>query len=587
MDVAVETTRWKLDELLAEPVEESLEAALAELEARVAAFEAGREHLSDDIDDDAFLEMVRQQEVVADLAGRLSAYGALWFTEDTQNRAALNLQGRLAETLTAMQNRMLFFNLWFKDLSDETAARLIAACPDYRYYLERERAFRPHTLSESEEQIINLKDANGIEAMMGLWDMITNRFTFELEIAGDTQTLTRDEMVGYFRHPDPAVRAATYQELFRVYEENSTLLAQIYNHRARDWRNETQLRDFEQPISYRNLANDLPDDVVDTLLDVCRRNSTVFQRYFKLKAGWLGVDKLRRYDIYAPLATADKTFPYGAAVETVLDSFDSFSPEVARLAQRVFDEQHIDSQVRHGKRGGAFCYSATPELTPWVMVNYSGKARDVGTLAHELGHAIHGMLASDNSPLNFHATLPLAETASTFSELVLTNRLLAQESDPAVKRDILAAAIDDAYATVQRQSYFTMFEREAHRLIAGGATVDEVSEAYMDNLRDQFGDALELSDDFRLEWVSIPHFYHVPFYTYAYSFGQLLVLALYRRYQEEGQSFIPGYVKLLSYGGSEAPVTALEEAGVDIASPAFWQGGYDVLSDMISELESL
>ncbi len=587
MDVAVETTRWKLDELLADPVEESLETALAELETRVAAFEAGREQLTDEIDNDLFLEMVRQQEVIADLAGRLSAYGSLWFTEDTQNRAALNLQGRLAETLTGMQNRMLFFSLWFKELSDETAARLIGACPDYRYYLERERAFRPHTLSESEEQIINLKDDNGIEAMMGLWDMITNRFSFELELDGETRTLTRDEMVGYYRHPDPAVRAATYQELFRVYEENSTLLAQIYNHRVRDWRNETRLRDFEQPISYRNLANDLPDTVVDTLLDVCRQNSTVFQRYFKLKAGWLGVEKLRRYDIYAPLDTADKVFPYGDAVETVLDSFDSFSPEVARLAQRVFDEQHIDSQVRSGKRGGAFCYAATPDLTPWVMVNYSGKARDVATLAHELGHAIHGMLASVHSPLNFHATLPLAETASTFSEMVLTNRLLSQESDPAVKRDILAAAIDDAYATVQRQSFFTMFEREAHRLIGDGATVEQVSEAYMDNLRDQFGDALELSDDFRLEWVSIPHFYHVPFYTYAYSFGQLLVLALYRRYQEEGQAFIPGYIKLLSYGGSEAPVTALEEAGVDIASPAFWQGGYDVLSDMITELESL
>lgn len=587
MDYPTEPSRWKLDDLISAPVEHSLSIALAELETLVTAFEADRSALTDDIPTAHFFELLRRLEVITDLAGRLGAYAQLWFTEDTQNKAALNLRDRLQEALTDAGNRTLFFSLWLKEIPDETAERLIAAAGPYRYYLETERKFRPHTLRESEEQIVNLKDANGIDAMMGLYDMITNAFSFEVTVDGETRTLTRDQMASLYRHPSADVRAAVYQELYRVYAANSTLLAQIYNHRVRDWKNDGDLRHYDEPIAHRNLANDLPDAVVDTLLDVCRANNGVFQRYFKLKAGWLGMDKLRRYDIYAPLAQADKTFPYGQAIETVLASLNEFSPGVAELAERVFAAEHIDAQVRPGKRGGAFCYAVSPELAPWVMLNYDDTARDVATMAHELGHAIHGLLAAGNSPLLFHSTLPLAETASVFSERLLTDRLLRTETDPAVRRDLLAAAIDDAYSTVQRQAYFTIFEQQAHRLIAEGATVDELCVAYMDCLRDQFGDSLELADEFQWEWVSIPHIYHWPFYTYAYSFGQLLVLALYRQYQQEGEPFVPKFLKLLSYGGSEAPVTVLTEAGFDITSPEFWQGGYDVLNEMITELEHL
>ncbi len=587
MTITLEPTRWQLNDLIAEPTEQSLEAMSADLAQKVSALEAARPLLTDDIATDVFHDILRQYEVIVDLSGRLGAYAQLWFSEDTQNKAALNLRDRLDELLTDAGNRTLFFSLWLKEVPDDTADRLIAAAGEYRYFLELERQMRPHTLSETEEQIINLKDANGIDAMMGLYDMITSSWSFELTVDGDVRTLTRDQMGSYYRHPSPDVRAATYQELYRVYGDNSTLLAQIYNHRVRDWKNETDLRRFDQPIAYRNLANDLPDVVVDTLLQVCRDNNGVFQRYFKLKAGWIGVDKLRRYDIYAPLTHADKQFPYGDAVAMVLDSFSQFSPEVARMAAQVFESDHVDAEIRPGKRGGAFCYSVSPGLEPWVMLNYDGQARDVATMAHEMGHAIHGMLAADHSPLMFRSSLPLAETASVFSEMMLTDRLLKNEPDPAVRRDLLAAALDDAYATVQRQAYISIFEREAHRMIADGATVDELSAAYMDNLRDQFGDSVTLSDEFQWEWISIPHIFHAPFYTYAYSFGQLLVLALYRQYQHEGDAFVPKYLKLLSYGGSEAPATVLTEAGFDIASPAFWQGGYDVLSELITELEQL
>lgn len=579
--------RWSLQDLLPDPVEESLEATLADLEARVVAFENQRDSLTDDITTDQFFDLLHQYETIIDIMHRTAAYGELWFSEDTQNKAALNLRDRIRNALTDADNRVLFFSLWLKEMSDETAERLLAVAGEYRYFLEAERRFKPHTLKESEEQIINLKDSEGIEAMMTLYEMITSNFKFSLTVDGETRTLSRDQLTSYYRHPSPDVRAATYQELYRVFDENSTLLAQMYNHRVRDWKNEGTLRKYEQPISYRNLANDLPDQVVDTLLDVCRQNSDVFQRYFRLKAGWIGMEQLRRYDIYAPLTSSDKEFAYGDAVEMVLDSFEHFSPQVAAMAQRVFTADHIDAEIRPGKRGGAFCYTATPALTPWVLLNYSGKAREVATMAHELGHAVHSMLASGHSTLTHHPPLPLAETASVFAEMMLTDRLLKEESDPVVRRDLLAAAIDDAYASVQRQAYFTIFERDAHRMVNAGASVDNLCAAYWENLQEQFGTALELSEEFQWEWISIPHIYRVPFYTYAYSFGQLLVLALYRQYQQEGDPFVPRYLKLLSYGGSEAPVKILEEAGFDITSPEFWQGGYDVLTNMITTLEEL
>ena len=237
--------------------------------------------------------------------------------------------------------------------------------------------------------------------------------------------------------------------------------------------------------------------------------------------------------------------------------------------------------------GGAFCASPLPGLAPWVLVNYNGKANDVATLAHELGHAVHALMASEHSVLTFHSSLPMAETASVFSEMLLLERLLGEETDPALRRDILARFVDDSYATVMRQAYFVLFEREAHALIEEGRTTDYLSKQYLSNLQEQFGDAVELSDEFRWEWVSIPHIYQTPFYVYAYTFGQLLVLSLYQQYKVEGDAFKPRYLKILSAGGSDAPERILTEAGIDIRSADFWQGGFDVLADLVDQLETI
>jgi oligoendopeptidase F len=297
--------------------------------------------------------------------------------------------------------------------------------------------------------------------------------------------------------------------------------------------------------------------------------------------------KLRRYDIYAPVARSKKTYEFNQAAEMVLESFNAFDPTVANLARRVFDEDRLDSEIRKGKNSGAFCASVNPEMTPWVLVNYQGTAREVATLAHELGHAIHSMLASHHSTFTFQSSLPLAETASTFGEMMLTEKLLAEETDESVRRDILFKQMDDAYATIIRQSYFALFEEQVHEMVQKNASVDEICAAYLENLKEQFGDSLELSDEFKWEWVGIPHIYHVPFYVYAYAFGQLLVFSLYQQYKAEGESFKPRYLKILSAGGSEAPDKILNEAGVNIRDPKFWQGGFDVLDGLVKQLEKL
>jgi oligoendopeptidase F len=450
------------------------------------------------------------------------------------------------------------------------------------------RHFKPHTLSEPEEKVINTKNVTGNNALVTLYNSITNRYTFKIEVDGKIQELTRGELMMYARESDPALREQVYKELYRVYGADGPILGQMYQTLARDWRNEhVEMRHFASPISARNLGNDLPDEVIETLLKVAAKNTDVFQRFFKLKAKLLGMKKLRRYDIYAPIAKSDKRYEYSKSAEKVFESFREFDPRFETLAKRVFDEDHLDAEVRKGKQSGAFCDTVSPKLTPWVLLNFQGKSDDVSTMAHELGHAIHSMLSEQHSIFTQHACLPLAETASTFGEMMLVDRLLAEETDEGVKRDMLFRQVDDAYATIQRQVFFALFEKQAHQMVLDGASVDEMCDAYLKNLKEQFGNAVEVSDEFKWEWVSIPHIYHTPFYVYAYAFGQLLVFALYKQFKKEGESFKPKYIKMLSTGGSEAPVKVLLDAGMDVRNAEFWQGGFDVIKGLVDQLEKI
>lgn len=587
---------WDLSELLPAPTEEVIARRFAELESALQAFESLRASLNAGMEPQQLVAILRRYEAVLELTSVLSNYGSLWFYSDTGNQDAITFRNRASQAVTAANNRILFFRLWWKGLSDEEAQALLPAAPpatepqalDYRHFLLELRRLSPYTLDEKSEQIINIKDDNGIGAVMTLYSMLTNRLEFTLEVDGETTRLTRDALAGYAHSTRPELRAAAYRELYRVFAEEATILGQIYVNVVRDWHEEAVgLRGYPSAIAVRNTDNDIPDRAVDVLLEVARANAPIFQRYFRLKAGWLGLDRLRRYDIYAPLATSERKIPYEEAVRSVLETFGEFDARFAGMAERVLAENHLDGEIRKGKRAGAFCATVLPRLTPWVLVNYTGRVRDVTTLAHELGHAVHSMLAENHSILTQHASLPLAETASVFAEMLITDRLLREEPDPLARRDLLASAVDDVYATVLRQSYFVLFELEAHQAILAGRSLEDLNEIYLAKLAEQFGDSVLVAPEFRYEWLSIPHIYQTPFYCYAYSFGQLLVLALYRRYQEQGAAFKPGYLELLGYGGSARPEAILAEVGIDMTDRRFWQGGFDLVRQRIDELEAI
>lgn len=583
-----EPQRWTLEGLLPEIGSDAYEDYVADINRRLDAFEAVREDLAGDMDESDFVHILERYEDLHAEMARLVAYSYLWFSEDTSDQEALTFRAQIREFVADADNRTLFFSLWWKSLDAEAAERLMAVSGDLRYFLESLRRFKPYTLSELVEQTINVKDTNGIGAVLTIYDMITTGFTYHLTVEGEEKELTRGELLSYVFSPRPELREAAYQELYRIFGQNADVLAQIYMARVRDWYQENvKLRGHPQPISVRNLDNDIPDEVVDTLLEVIRENIGLFQRYFRFKAQQLDVDCLRRYDIYAPLVDIETEYSFDEAVRMVDDAYRSFSPALADAAMSILKARHLDAEVRARKMGGAYCYSVLPGLEPWVLVNFTGKINDVSTLAHELGHGVHGLMAAEHSPLTFHSALPMAETASVFGEMLLIDKLLGEESDE-VRRSLLNSFMADAYATIVRQAYFVLFEKQAHRMIREGTTSDKLQEAYLNNLREQFGDAVEISDDFRLEWLAIPHIYKTPFYCYAYAFGNLLVLSFYRKYKEIGlEDFVPQYLRILSYGGSASPEHIIGEAGFDMASPEFWRGGFEVLEEMLDELEAL
>ncbi|MFQ5944087.1 MAG: M3 family oligoendopeptidase [Anaerolineales bacterium] len=580
--------KWSLDELFPALDSKEIEDAIKALEAQVASFEELRDRLSAEMGSEALVEALDQYDQMARAISRLMAFSTLKFTEDTQDQAAQTFQARMYQLGAELDNRTMFFKLWWKGLEDDEAKTLMDATGDYQYWLEALRLQKPYTLSEPEEKVINIKDVNGSAAMVTLYESITNRYKFPIEVDGGLKELTYGEMMVYAKDPDPDLRAAAYRSILAVYGRDVPILGQIYQYRVRDWSSENvRLRDYSSPIAVRNLRNDLPDDLVDMMLEICKENATIYQRYFRLKAKWVGMEKLRRFDVYAPVVKTEKTYSFAESAEVVLQSFDKFEPKVATLARKVLDEHHIDSEVREGKRSGAFCLTVEPDLTPWVQQNFQGRPDDLATMAHELGHAIHSLLAADHTALTQSSSLPLAETASTFSEMLLIDELLERDPDPEVQRDLLFRQMDDSFATIQRQAFFGMFEKTAFELIEGGASIDDLTAAYWENLETQFGDSLELNEEFKVEWSIIPHFHTAPFYVYAYAFGQLLVLALYKQYREEGDSFKPRYLEILAAGGSDSPVRILDRAGIDVASPDFWNGGFQVVEEALQQLEAI
>ena len=581
---------WDLSELVKNPKSLAFQKQIKELENQAIKFEKIKSKLNPKMSSKKFMNIIQQIEEISKNMSKIGGYASLSYSSDTQSDEATSLMTKMSKLGSEISNKILFFDLWWKtQVDDKNAKRLMKDAGEITEYLSHKRLFAKYALSEPEERIINTLDVTGISALVKLYDKITNAFEYKMKIGNKSKTMTREEITNYVRSTNPKIRETAYKTILTKYTENKGVVGEIYQNIVLNWRDEgIEIRGYESPISMRNIGNDVDDKTIESLLSICRKNSPVFQKFFVQKAKMLKMKKLRRYDLYAPAAAniKEKNYAYDKSVKLVFESLGKFSNTLEEYARKVFNENHIDSAIRQGKRDGAFCSTLTPKITPYVLVNFTGKSRDVFTLAHELGHAVHSQAAQDRSILVQDAPLPLAETASTFSELLLYDNLSDKISDNE-KKIMLAEKIDDLYATIMRQSFFTIFEVDAHKQIGEGTTINEISKTYLQNLKEQFGNSVSLSDDFAIEWSCIPHFYHTPFYCYAYSFGNLLALSLFQRYKKEGKDFVPAYMSILAAGGSKKPEKLLAEYGFDIRSPKFWQEGFDYVNEQVKALARL
>ena len=581
---------WDLSELVKNPKRLAFQKQIKELENQAIKFEKIKSKLNPKMSSKKFMNIIQQIEEISKNMSKIGGYASLSYSSDTQSDEATSLMTKMSKLGSEISNKILFFDLWWKtQVDDKNAKRLMKDAGEITEYLSHKRLFAKYALSEPEERIINTLDVTGISALVKLYDKITNAFEYKMKIGNKSKTMTREEITNYVRSTNPKIRETAYKTILTKYTENKGVVGEIYQNIVLNWRDEgIEIRGYESPISMRNIGNDVDDKTIESLLSICRRNSPVFQKFFVQKAKMLKMKKLRRYDLYAPAAAniKEKNYAYDKSVKLVFESLGKFSNTLEEYARKVFNESHIDSAIRQGKRDGAFCSTLTPKITPYVLVNFTGKSRDVFTLAHELGHAVHSQAAQDRSILVQDAPLPLAETASTFSELLLYDNLSDKISDNE-KKIMLAEKIDDLYATIMRQSFFTIFEVDAHKQMGKGTTINEISKTYLQNLKEQFGNSVSLSDDFAIEWSCIPHFYHTPFYCYAYSFGNLLALSLFQRYKKEGKDFVPAYMSILAAGGSKKPEKLLAEYGFDIRSPKFWQEGFDYVNEQVKALALL
>jgi len=581
---------WDLSEIAKSPKSPEFQKQIKEIQLLSTKFERIKLKLDPKMSSKKFMSIIQDVEIISEKMSLIGGYASLSYSANTQSDEATSLLTMITKLGSEISNQVLFFDLWWKtQLDDRNSARLIKDSGELSGYLKHKRLVAKYSLSEAEERIINTLDVTGITALVKLYDKITNAFEYKMKIGNRTKKLTREELTNYVRSTSAKTREEAYKTLLTKYFENKGVVGEIYQNIVLNWKQEgVDIRKYKSPISMRNIGNDVDDKTIESLLQVCRKNAPVFQKFFIQKAKMLNMKKLRRYDLYAPSSSKikEKNYSYEKSVKLVFDSLGKFSPQLEKFARKVFDQNHVDSSIRVGKRDGAFCSTLNPKITPFVLVNFTGKSRDVFTLAHELGHAVHSQAAQDRSILVQDAPLPLAETASTFSELLLydniSNKITSDE-----KKVMLSEKIDDLYATIMRQSFFTIFEKDAHAQIGQGTTIDEISKGYLKNLKEQFGNAVNVSDDFAIEWSYIPHFYHTPFYCYAYSFGNLLALSLFQRYKKEGNDFVPSYLSILSAGGSQKPEILLKEYGLDIGSSKFWQEGFDYIKTQVKELESL
>lgn len=573
-------SKWNLKDLLKKP--QDAEHEINKLLDLVKKIELYQPQFTPSVSVETFKAMIQLIEQLALESERVKLYSQLWFAEDMQNNQALALKSKLETLGTDMENRLLFFSQTWKRFPEKDAERLIKALPHYAYYLRKSYQYKKYMLSTEEERIINIKDLTGSNAVLTVYEMLTSGFTFDF----DGKKLTQEELFHYVRDPDPKKRIAAYQALYAVFQEHRALLGEIYKSLVLDWNKEfVELRKYTSSIAVRNFSHDIQDSTVETLLNVCKKNQKLFQKYFEIKSKKYKIP-FNRYHLYAPPKMSPFKMAYPDAVKLVLDAYQSFSPIFRACAEKILQEQHLDSEARKNKSTGAFCAGESPTITPYVLLSYTGDLHSINTLAHELGHGIHHLLSSKQNVFYVSAVLPLAETASIFGELLLMDQV--KKLNPKLAKELLVLELDGFYGSIGRQAEFVAFEKEAHRMVLEHASTEDLAKQYFKMLKAHFG-KMEIPDHFQWEWLYINHIFTVPFYCYAYSFGNLLALSLYAQYKKsqgkQREAIVEKIIHLLSQGSNAPPEQLVADIGYDITQESFWQSGFDVMKEMVKELQ--
>ncbi|MGQ0803685.1 MAG: M3 family oligoendopeptidase [Actinomycetota bacterium] len=576
---------WDLESLVDGRGDEGVDAFLDDAEQRAAEIvrHRGKVH---EVDTDGLVTLMRELGALEELVGRAASYAGLRFSVDTSDPARGALLQHVEERATVIQTQLLFFQLEWAELPDEQVERLLA--DDHldfcRHYLASVRRYRPHLLSEPEERILTEKSVTGCNAWTRLFSELTSAITVEL----DGSQVSLEEALSRLASPDRDERRRAADAVTDGLSPGLRTRGFVFNTLLADKATDDRLRHYADWLASRNLDNEASDESVRALVEAVQGRYDIPQRWYRLKARLLGLDRIADYDRAATVAEQDAEIGWSEAHELVLDAYASFSPELAAIARRFFDERWIDAPVRPGKRPGAFCAYTVPSHHPYLLLNWTARRRDVLTLAHELGHGVHAYLARDQGVFHQSTPLTLAETASVFGETVTFGRLLAETTDPADRLALVAESLEGQIATVFRQTAMNRFEDRVHteRREEGELSVDRFGDLWLETQYAMVGDSVELTDGYRTWWSYIPHFIGTPGYVYAYAYGQLLALSVYREYEERGGDFVPSYLELLSRGGSESPEELGRIVGVDLSDPGFWDGGLEIIEQQLLAAEA-
>ncbi len=580
-------TEWDLAPLVDDEGRAGAERMLDDARDRATHFAEAHAGKVANLDAAELQSAMRGLEAINDLIGRAGSYASLRFATDTADPERGALLQLVQERATEIETLLLFFELEWAAIDDGRAEELLssAALEHYRHHLRSIRRYRPHLLSESEEKILAEKSISSQAA----WGRLFGELCAALRVDLDDTELTLDVALSRLLSPDRDLRRTAAEAVSATLEPGLRTRGFIFNTLVYDKSVEDRLRHYPHWLASRNLANEASDESVMALIEAVRNRFDIPQRWYRLKATLLGVERLADYDRSAPVLAEDVTYSFGEARDLVLDTYQSFSPVAGTVARRFFDERWIDAPTRPHKRGGAFCAYAVPSVHPYVMLNFTATRRDVLTMAHELGHGLHAALAQPQGIFHHSTPLTLAETASVFGEELVFGRMLEGVQDDERRLGLLAERVDGAIATVFRQMAMNRFEHLVHtrRRAEGELSVDRINETWVETQAELFGDSVGITEGYRMWWSYVPHFINTPGYVYAYAYGLLLALSVYSRYLHEGDPFVPRYLELLSAGGSRSPEHLAEIVGIDLTDPGFWDSGLALVEEQLSEAEEL